>query len=181
MTRASASSRSLAGEIRELHAVARDDRHLLVVEKHDVARVLQDGRDVGRDEKLAVAEPTTTGGPLRTATIFSGSSADSSTIANSPRSRSIARSTACSRPSPCHSCSTRCATTSVSVSVTNVWPCALQLALQLEVVLDDAVVDDDDPAGAVAVRVRVLFGRPAVRGPARVAEAVEPVERLAAR
>ena len=48
----------------------------------------------------------------------------------------------------------------------------LQLLLQVEVVLDDAVVDDDDLAGAVAVRVRVLLGRPAVRRPARVADAV---------
>ena len=48
----------------------------------------------------------------------------------------------------------------------------LQLLLQIEVVLDDAVVDDDDLAGAVAVRVRVLLGRPAVRRPARVADAV---------
>ena len=54
-----------------------------------------------------------------------------------------------------------------------------ELALDLEVVLDDAVVDDDDAAGAVAMRVRVLFGRPAVRGPARVAEAVHAGERLA--
>ena len=35
-------------------------------------------------------------------------------------------------------------------------------------------MDDDDLAGAVAVRVRVLFGGPAVRGPARVADAVAP-------
>ena len=35
-------------------------------------------------------------------------------------------------------------------------------------------------AGAVAVRVRVLFGRPAVRRPARVADAVEAVDRLVA-
>ena len=41
-----------------------------------------------------------------------------------------------------------------------------------QIVLDDAVVDDDDVAGAVAVRVGVLFGGTAVRGPARVADAV---------
>ena len=35
---------------------------------------------------------------------------------------------------------------------------------------------DDDAARAVAVRVRVLFSRPAVRGPARVAEAIVAVE-----
>ena len=60
----------------------------------------------------------------------------------------------------------------MSVSVTNVWPSCCSSLLQLEVVLDDAVVDDDDAAGAVAVRVRVLLGRPAVRRPARVADAV---------
>ena len=54
----------------------------------------------------------------------------------------------------------------------------LELVLQLEVVLDDAVVDDDDPAGAVAVRMRVFLGGTAVRRPARVADAVETVHRL---
>ena len=38
--------------------------------------------------------PTTIGGPLRTATIFSGSSAEMSTSANSPRISSSARRTA---------------------------------------------------------------------------------------
>ena len=65
----------------------------------------------------------------------------------------------------------------MSVSVTKLWPCALQLLLEIQVVLDDAVVDDDDLAGAVAVRMGVLFGRPAVRGPARVADAVVAGER----
>ena len=57
-------------------------------------------------------------------------------------------------------------------------PLRLQLLLQLEVVLDDAVVDDDDAAGAVAVRVGVLLGGPAVRGPAGVADAVQAVDGL---
>src|SRR6185436_19454770 len=52
----------------------------------------------------------------------------------------------------------------------------LELALQRQVVLDDAVVDDDDAAGAVAMRMRVLFGRPTVRRPSRVAEAVPAVD-----
>ena len=59
-------------------------------------------------------------------------------------------------------------------------PLPLQLLLQIEIVLDDAVVDDDDLAGAVAVRVRVLFGRPAVRRPARVADAVVAGDRIGA-
>ena len=57
-------------------------------------------------------------------------------------------------------------------------PFLLELLLQLEIVLDDAVVDDDDAAGAVAMRMGVLLGRPAVRRPARVADAVVPVERV---
>src|SRR5580765_5888245 len=52
----------------------------------------------------------------------------------------------------------------------------LQLSLQGQVVLDDAVVDDDDAARAVPMRVRVLFGRPSMRRPSRVAEAVRAVD-----
>ena len=67
--------------------------------------------------------PTTTGGPLRTATILNGSSAESITSAKRPFNRAIARRTAPSSPSSRHSRSTRWATTSVSVSVAKVWPC----------------------------------------------------------
>ena len=57
-------------------------------------------------------------------------------------------------------------------------PELLQLVLQVQVVLDDAVVHDDDLAGAVLVRMGVLLRGPAVRGPARVADAVDSLERL---
>jgi hypothetical protein len=49
--------------------------------------------------------------------------------------------------------------------------------LQAQVVLDDAVMDDQAP-GAVAVRVRVLFGRPAVRGPAGMTDALAAFDRV---
>ena len=55
-----------------------------------------------------------------------------------------------------------------------------ELVLQLEIIFDDAVVDDDDAAGAVAMRVGVLFRRAAVRSPARVADAEGAVERVVA-
>ena len=55
-----------------------------------------------------------------------------------------------------------------------------QLLLQAEIVLDDSVVHDDDLAGAVAVRMGVLFGGTPVRGPAGVADAVGAIERLQA-
>ena len=129
----------------------------------------------------SLPRPTTTGGPLRTVTIVSGSSAEIRTSANRPRSCFSARRTAAASPSPRLSFSTRCATISVSVSVTNLWPFGGELALQLEIVLDDAVVHDDDAAVAVAMRMRVLRRGPAVRRPARVADAELAVERIAAR
>jgi len=46
-----------------------------------------------------------------------------------------------------------------------------QVLLDLQVVLDDPVVDDDQRAVAIGVRMGVLFGRPAVGRPARVANA----------
>src|ERR1035437_3819657 len=55
-----------------------------------------------------------------------------------------------------------------------------QLLLQAEIVLHDPVVHDHDLAGAVAVGMRVFFGRPSVRGPARMPNAIGAVERLQA-
>ena len=49
---------------------------------------------------------------------------------------------------------------------------SLQLLLQIEIIFDDAVVHDHDPAGAVAVRMRILLGGTPVCRPARVADAV---------
>src|SRR5205823_651013 len=40
--------------------------------------------------------------------------------------------------------------------------------LQDLVVLDDAVVNDDEITGAIGVRMRIRLGRPSMRGPARV-------------
>src|SRR4051812_31696035 len=53
----------------------------------------------------------------------------------------------------------------------------LELLLENELVLDDAVVDDDNAAGAVAVRMRVLLGWAAVGRPSGVADAVLAVDR----
>jgi hypothetical protein len=70
--------------------------------------------------------------------------------------------------------------TSVSVSVTNLWPSSISFLLQADIVFHDAVVDDNDLAGAIAMRMGVLFRGTAVRGPAGMADAVGPVERLQA-
>src|ERR1041385_6632457 len=51
---------------------------------------------------------------------------------------------------------------------------------ELQIVLDNAVVNDDDASRAVAMWMRVLFSGTAVCGPARVANAVRAVERTQA-
>ena len=56
----------------------------------------------------------------------------------------------------------------------------LQLLLERQVVFDDAVVHHDDVARAIAVRMGVLFGGAAVRGPAGVADAVAAIDRVQA-
>src|ERR1700754_509115 len=52
-----------------------------------------------------------------------------------------------------------------------------QPVFELQIVFYDAVMDDDDAAGAVAMRMCVLFGGTSVRGPTRVADSVSAVER----
>jgi len=51
-----------------------------------------------------------------------------------------------------------------------------QGVLQFEIVFDDAVMNDDHAAGAIAMRVCIFFGRTAVRGPTRVAHAVRAID-----
>ena len=50
--------------------------------------------------------------------------------------------------------------------------------LQSQIVFDDAVMHHDDVAVAVAVRVRIFFGGPAVGRPAGVADPVSAVHRV---
>src|SRR5579863_4750842 len=53
-----------------------------------------------------------------------------------------------------------------------------KLLLQAEIVLNDPVVHDHDFAGAVAMRMRVLFRGTSMRGPASVPNAVSAVNRI---
>ena len=53
---------------------------------------------------------------------------------------------------------------------------ALELFLEFEIVFDDAVVNDDDFAAAVAMRVGIFFRGAAVRGPAGVADPVRALD-----
>ena len=123
--------------------------------------------------------PMTTGGPSRTAMIVSGSSAEMIESAKMPRSSRTARRTAFSKESSVFDVLLDQVRDDLGVGLGDEAVVArAQPVFELEVVLDDAVVNDDDAARAVAVRVRVLLGRPPVRRPARVADAVGAVERL---
>src|SRR5205807_7382354 len=55
-----------------------------------------------------------------------------------------------------------------------------ELALQGEIVLDNAVMHDHDAAAAVAMGMSILFAGAAMRGPAGVANAIGAVEGLCA-
>ena len=55
-----------------------------------------------------------------------------------------------------------------------------QLFLEGDVVLDNAVVHDDDAAGAITVRMRIFLRGAAMRGPAGMANAIGAVDRLQA-
>ena len=46
---------------------------------------------------------------------------------------------------------------------------------ELEIVLDDSVVNNDNPTGAIAMRMCILFGGTTVRCPTRVTDSVGPV------
>ena len=53
----------------------------------------------------------------------------------------------------------------------------MQLFLQFQVILNNAVVYDDVLSRAVAVWMRILLSGPSVRGPASVADTVGPFDR----
>ena len=150
--------------------VARRDGHLPVGEEDDVARVDEHRRDVRGDEVLALADADDEGGAQ-------------------PRGDDLARirgrddgervDPAEPRQRGAHGLLERAPVHVLLDQVGDDLGIGLgdervslgeQLALELEEVLDDAVVDDDDLAVAVAVRVGVLVGGTAVGRPARVAD-----------
>ena len=169
-----------AGEVRKLHALARDDRHLFVAEKHDVARVAEDGRRVGGHEELAVAEPDDDGRAVADRDDLLrivGRNRDEREEAAHLQQRPLRRALEVASVSSHLVFEQVGDDLRVGLGDERVAE-LLQLALEIKVILDDAVVHDDDLAGAVLMGMRVLFGRPAVRGPTRVPDAVDALERL---
>ena len=115
--------------------------------------------------------PTIRGETRRAATTNSGSSACTAATAKEPRTflSTARRPSARPRP-PAISASTKWGSTSESVSDASTCPSATNMLGQLGVILDDAVVDERQSAGAVHMGMGVAGGRPAVGGPAGVAD-----------
>ena len=91
----------VAVEVGELHAVGREDGHVAIGQEEDVARVVEDRGDVGGDEVFVVTEADDAGGPLRAATILSGSSAEITASAKTPAVRLTVLRTASSSEGRC--------------------------------------------------------------------------------
>src|ERR1700719_990240 len=59
-------------------------------------------------------------------------------------------------------------------------PFLFEFLLELQVIFDDAIVHNDDFALTVAMRMGIFLCRPAMRGPARVSEAIDPIDGIVA-
>ena len=164
-------------EVRERRAGARQHRHLLVAEKHDVARMAQDGGNIRRDEALPVSEADDDGGAVAHGHDRLGVVRREKHEREQPtevRERATHRRRKPIRPPfPLDEMRDdfRIGLCDERVAI------RLQRLLEREVVLDDAVVHDDDPPRAISVRVRVLFRWTSVRGPSRVTDAVGAMQR----
>ncbi len=159
-------------KVAERCARARHDHHLPIVEEHHLARMREDRGHVGGDKELAFPQPhddrwTVSGGDDRVGVV--GGDQDQ-----------------CKEPAQLRQCAADGCSQPVALplffdQVSNdlgIGFCDEGVAsrdqgpLQLEIVLDDAVVDHHNAAFAVLMGMGILFRRPAMCRPACVADAV---------
>ncbi len=175
--------RLATGEVGQLHAARRDHRQVAIGQKEQVARVIQNGRNVGGHEVLVLSQPDDDGraiaGGYDLVRLIGGNHRqreDSTDVEHRPANSFFQR---------------------------NLGPIAAgqvfldemgkyfgvglgqelvaffaQLFFQAEVVLDNAVMHHDHPPGAVAMRMGILFRRPAMSRPTGVADAVSAIDRI---
>ena len=144
---------------------------LAVLQHERAARMLEDRRNIGGDEILAVAQAEHQRrrglGRDQLVGLGLGQHHDRERAAQlaapSARTASVSpQASACSRSS------IRCEISSVSVSELSLWPRPSQRGAQLDVVLDDTVMDDRDRARLV--RMGIALRGTAVRRPSRMAD-----------
>ena len=122
----------VAVEVGELDAGWRQDRDVAIGEKVDVARVVQNSRHVAGDKRLAFADADDDRRSEARGDNLVGlgcrQNAESKGARQPLDRRRTATSSGTGLPAASASfwtCSIRCAMISVSVSVTNLWPCAV--------------------------------------------------------
>ena len=176
----------LTVEVGELYAVGRDDGEIAVAEKEQVARVIEDGGHVGGNEVFILAQTDYGGRTIARGDNFIGF------VDRDDAQSEHAGKLFDGLPHGFFEWGTVAISSFQKVFLDEVGDdfgiCFSgelvaflnQLLLEGQVVLDDAVVDDDDCAGAVAVRMGVFFAGAAVSGPARVADAIAAFQRLLA-
>src|SRR5690348_4023095 len=164
-------------EVEQADAIGREDGDVAVGEENDVARVMKDGWNIAGDEELLLPKAddgrrSETGSYdfLRVASGKDSEGEDSAELLDGFLHGIFERATIVVRLDKMGD------DLGIGLSLEFV---ALrgELMLQLQVIFNYAVVDDDDFAGAIAVRMRVFFRRAAVSVPAREADAVHTFER----
>ena len=175
----------VAVEVGELDALAGEDGHVAVGEEVEIAGVVEDAGDVGGDEVFAIADADDGGGSKAGDDDFVGvvggedaegegsgealhGAADGVFEGNGVAGFFVGGEFLLDEVGDDFG---------ISLGYKFV-ALADELLFELEVVFDDAVVDDDEAAGAVAMGVGVFFGGAAVGGPAGMADAEGAVDGL---
>ena len=158
---------------RHLGTKRRHRGHLPLTEHEHALGVRDDGRDVGRDVELLLAQPHHQG------CVEPGADQELGILGREHRQRVGA-------PDALEGCADRGQEVALVVCLDEVRhdfgvglgrelvPGLLQLFAELGEVLDDPVVDHEDAAMAIRVRMRVDVGRPAMCRPARMPDAEVP-------
>ena len=163
-------------EIAEPHALRRQHRHIAIGQKKHVARVTQNGGDVGGHEVFVIAQPDHHGRSI---------ARRHNLIRVRPRDEHQGEHAREFLDGGAHGFFQVAAEMllhqvrddlGIGLGFENV-PFGFQLVLQRQVVFHDAVMHHHDVALAVAMRVRVLFGGPSVRSPSRVPDSVAAIHR----
>ena len=163
-------------EIAQPHAGRREDRHIAIGQEKHVARVAEDGGHVGCDEVFVVADADD-----HRRAVARGD--DLLRIgARNHGQREYARQFRDGLPYRLFQVAPEVLLDQVGDDLGVGFGAEhvafrFQLMLERQVVLDDAVVHHHQVALAIAVRVSVLFGGPAMRGPPRVADAERAIHR----
>ena len=164
-------------EVAEPHPIRREHGHVAIRQEKHVARVVQDGRHIGGDKIFTIAQSddhrrAIAGGDdfIRVSACQHGQGEDAGQLldGNSHRVFQVPLEVLLHQVGDDFG---------VRLRGEHV-PLGFELVLERKVIFNDAVVHHHDIALAIAMRVRVLFRGPPVRGPARVPDAVTAVDRV---